>query len=31
MLFLRQRVNAVGNLHRRTQLVGDEGIAPLTY
>src|SRR6516164_4695191 len=28
---LRQRVNSWGNLHRRRQLVGDEGVAPLTH
>ena len=30
MLLLRQRVKAFGNLQRRTQLAGVEGLAPLT-
>src|ERR1700722_11336835 len=30
-LFLRQRVNSFGNLHRGGELLVDEGIAPLTY
>jgi hypothetical protein len=31
ILLPRQRINSLSNLHRGRQLVGDEGVAPLTH